>query len=257
MKNRKKKRGESNVKDAKGRGQFIALICIVYGLIGTIKGTYFDIDNDTYRSKGEVVDVFENRIKIQDERNAFVLDNNVRNTIQIGDYAEIWYEEIKPRHDGSEFVLSEDGLISGIEPIGVIKRVVQLKINGEMVYKYNWLKKNKIPLIFFLGGVLSIFVRRPKTEDDDNEPTDIDNKEQSSIINDNNLVYYSDMDYSVYKADDKEIISVVFKDENGAYCRYFTLPDTEKEKDYSQLADLANDIRNNASNYAEFELLDV
>lgn len=251
-----KKRADSNEIDAKGKGQFLALVFIVYGLIGTIKGTYFDLDNETYRSKGEVVDVFENRIKIQDERKAFVLDNNVRNTIQIGDYAEIWYEEIKPRHDGSELVISEDGLIIGIEPIRVIKRVVQLKINGEMVYKYNWLKKNNISLLFFIGGIASLF-RRPKTKNDDMELTDIDYNEQPSVVCDDNLVYYSDMDYSVYKTGDKEIISVVFSDENGAYCRYFTLPDTEEEKDYSKLADLANDIRGNSANYSENEIIDV
>ena len=90
-------------------------------------------------------------------------------------------------------------------------------------------------------------------EDDDNEPTDIDYKEHSSIINEENLVYDSDMDYTVYKANNKEIISVVFNDDNGAYCRYFTLPDIEG-KDYSQLAELANDIRNNADKYAEIDL---
>ena len=256
MKRNNKKRADSKEKDAKSKVQFIALICIVYGLIGTIKGTYFDVDNDTYRAKGEVVDVYENRIIIQEERKSFVLDNSkVCNTIRKGDYAEIWYEEIKPKHDGSEIVLSDDGLISSIEQIRVIKRVVQLKINGEMVYKYNWFKKNKIPLLFFISGILAIF-RRPKTKDDDNEPTDIEYKEQS-IINEDNLVYDSDMDYSVYKAGDKEIISVVFNDENGAYCRYFTLPDTAKGEDYSQLADLANDIRSNAANYAENEIFDA
>ena len=148
-----------------------------------------------------------------------------------------------------------------------------------MVFKYSWWNYNRFSVWLCLIGLFIIpFMIKQRNEevrkgefdsagpiirtlvkvypeDNDSEPTDIDYKEHSSIINEDNLVYDSDMDYSVYKADDKEIISVVFNDENGAYCRYFTLPDTEK--DYSQLADLANDIRSNAANYAENEIFDV
>lgn len=157
--------------------------------------------------------------------------------------------------------------------------IKQLKINGEMIYEFSWWNNNKIIVLFtIIGAILIPIVVKERNEDvrkgefdpagpmlatilqvypedDDNEPTDIDYKENSSIINEDNLVYDSDMDYSVYKTETSEIISVVFSDENGAYCRYFEIPDTEKEKDYSQLADLANDIRNNAANYAEKEIM--
>ena len=169
-----------------------------------------------------------------------------------------------------------------IKTLPTISCIEQLDINGKMLYEYNRWKSFydhfAVSLWFALiGAILIPFTIRSRNNivreygfdaagpiistfikvypDEEEVPTDIDYNEQLPFVGDDNLVYYSDMDYSVYKTDDKEIISVVFNDENGAYCRYFTLPDTEK--DYSQLADLANDIRNNAANYAENEIFDV
>lgn len=239
------------------RGYAIPFICLFVGLFFIID-SFLNADNFKIKARGEIVSVSKDSTSLNIkgiEIPFYMRDDMDRTKIHIGDYAEMLYSIESPHYNNIE----------------------QLKINGNMIYKFSWWRNNKVHVWFALiGAILIPIVVKERNEDvrkgefdtagpiirtlvkvypeeDDNEPTDIDYKEHSSIINEDNLVYDSDMDYSVYKTDDKEIISVVFSDENGAYCRYFTLPDTEGE-DYSQLAELASDIRNNAENYAEIEI---
>ena len=242
------------------RGGFaLPFIIFLVGLFYIIE-SLLNIDDTKIKAKGEIVSIYKDStlLIIQGEELPFHIRGGTDvSKIHIGDYAEMLYS-IKP----SKY-----------------NNIEQLKVNGRMIYEYSWWYNNKVAVWFaIIGAILIPFVIRSRNksvrkgefdpagpmlatilqvypEDDDNEPTDIDYKEHSSIINDDNLVYDSDMDYSVYKTETSEIISVVFSDENGAYCRYFEIPDTEKEKDYSQLADLANDIRNNTTNYAEKEIM--
>lgn len=239
------------------RGYAIPFICLFVGLFFIID-SFLNADNYKIKARGEIVSISKDSTTLNIkgiELPFYMRDGIDRTKIHIGDYAEMLYSIESPNYNNIE----------------------QLKINGNMIYKFSWWRNNKVHVWFALiGAILIPFTIKSRNkivredgfdvagpivktlvkvypEDDDNEPTDIDYKEQSSIINEENLVYDSDMDYSVYKANNKEIISVVFSDENGAYCRYFTLPDTEG-KDYSQLAELANDIRNNADKYAEIDL---
>ena len=240
------------------RGGFaLPFIILLVGLFYIIE-SLLNIDDTKIKAKGEIVSISKDStmLIIQGLELPFHIRSGTdRSNIHIGDYAEILYSIESSKYNNIE----------------------QLKINGKMIYEYSWWHNNKVAVWFaIIGAVLIPFTIKSRNksvrkgefdpagpmlasilqvypEDDDNGPTDVDYKEHSSIINDENLVYDSDMDYSVYKTDDKEIISVVFSDENGAYCRYFTLPDTEG-KDYSQLAELASDIRNNAENYAEIEI---
>ncbi|MBR3567206.1 MAG: hypothetical protein IKN94_02930 [Salinivirgaceae bacterium] len=239
------------------RGYAIPFICLFVGLFFIID-SFLNADNFKIKARGEIMSVSKDSTSLNIkgiEIPFYMRDDMDRTKIHIGDYAEMLYSIESPHYNTIE----------------------QLKINGNMIYKFSWWRNNKVHVWFALiGAILIPIVVKERNEDvrkgefdtagpiirtlvkvypedNDNEPTDIDYKEHSSIINEENLVYDSDMDYSVYKTDDKEIISVVFSDENGAYCRYFTLPDTEGE-DYSQLAELASDIRNNAENYAEIEI---
>lgn len=245
------------VKRAARKGFALPFIIFLVGLFPIVE-SLLNIDDTKIKAKGEIVSISKDStlLVIQGLELPFHIRGGTdRSKIHIGDYAEIMYSIESPKYNNIE----------------------QLKVNGKVIYKYSWWYNNKVPVWFaVVGAILIYFVVKERNrdvrkgeydpagpmlatilqvhpEDDDNEPTDIDYKEQSSIINEDNLVYDSDMDYSVYKTETSEIISVVFSDENGAYCRYFEIPDTEK--DYSQLADLANDIRNNAANYAEKEIM--
>ncbi len=269
-KSKMKKNDDWTLKLAKTRGFVFPFLLFFVSMI-FIGKSYFNVDNNTLRVKGEIVSIAKDStsLKVQDENASFKLNKYIdKSKIHKGDFAEIWYEEAHNSFNGGYSHLSFN-----------FNSIKQLKINGEMIYEYRWWNNNwffvlscliSIMLILFViknrnedvrkgeydpaGPIVRTLVK-VYPEDDDNEPTDIDYKEQSSIINEDNLVYDSDMDYSVYKTETSEIISVVFSDENGAYCRYFEIPDTEKEKDYSQLADLASDIRNNTTNYAEKEIM--
>ena len=251
------------VATSRTRGFAIPFLLFFIGLYFLVKSDK-NVDDNTFKAKGEIVYISKDsaEMQIQEIEKPFRIHKYIdKSKIHIGDYAEIWYKDVQYAFNGryTHFIIE------------------QLKINGQMLYEFSWWNNNRIKVLFtIIGAILIPIVIKERNrdvrkgeydpagpmlasilqvypEDDDNEPTDIDYKEHSSIINEDNLVYDSDMDYSVYKTDDKEIISVVFSDENGAYCRYFTLPDTEG-KDYSQLAELASDIRNNAENYAEIEI---
>lgn len=255
-----KKRNRNTDKDiiwSSCRGFSLPFIFFFVGLFYIIE-SLLNVNDNKINAKGEIISVSKDttELKIKGQELPFFIPSYIdKSSIHKGDYAEILY-----------------GIHT--QEYNTIK---QLTINGKMIYEYSWWNNNKVSVWFMLiGAILIPIVIKERNrdvrkgeydpagpmlasilqvypEDDDNEPTDIDYKEHSSIINEDNLVYDSDMDYSVYKANNKEIISVVFSDENGAYCRYFTLPDTEG-KDYSQLAELASDIRNNAENYAEIEI---
>ena len=239
------------------RGYAIPFICLFVGMFFIID-SFLNADNFKIKAIGEIVSISKDSttLNIKGIEIPFYMRDDIdRTKIHMGDYAEVLYSIESSKYNNIE----------------------QLQINGNMIYKFSWWRKNKVHVLFALiGAILIPFTIKSRNkivredgfdvagpiirtlvkvypEDDDNEPTDIDYKEQSSIINEDNLVYDSDMDYSVYKTDDKTIISVVFNDENGAYCRYFTLPDTEG-KEYSQLANLANDIRINTANYAVNEI---
>lgn len=248
-------------------GFAIPFILFFVGVFPIIESTF--TVNSKIKAEGEIVllskDTTTFHIKGKEQPfliPSYILKKIDKTRIHNGDYAKILYRCNSPT-------------ISCIE---------QLDINGKMLYEYNrWMSfydHFAVPLWFALiGAILIPFIIKDRNEcvreygfdpagliistfikvypDEEEEPTDIDYNEQPPVVGDENLVYYSDMDYSIYKTNDKEIISVVFKDENGAYCRYFILPDTEKGKDYSQLADLANNIRNNVANYAENEIFDV
>ncbi|MBO7144180.1 MAG: hypothetical protein J6W13_05060 [Salinivirgaceae bacterium] len=255
-----KKNDDWTLKLAKRRGFAVPFIIFFVGLFNIIK-SYQNIGDTKNEAKGEIIyiSIDTTTIKIKGEEQSFYLNSRIdKSKIQNGDYAEILYSIVQ-LDDHSQ------------------KCITQLIINKNMIFKYSWWNYNRFSVWLCLIGLFIIpFMIKQRNEevrkgefdsagpiirtlvkvypeDNDSEPTDIDYKEQSSIINEENLVYYGDMDYSVYKTDEKEIISVVFSDENGAYCRYFTLPEIEG-KDYSQLAELANDIRNNAENYAEIEI---
>ena len=242
---------------ASRRGFSLPFIFFFVGLFYIIE-SLLNIDDTKIKAKGEIVFLSKDttELKITGNDLPFFIPSHIdKSSVHKGDYAEILYAIYSQEYN----------------------TIKQLKINGKMIYEYSWWNNNKISVWFaIIGAILIPIVVKERNngvrkgefdtagpmlasilqvypEDDDNEPTDIDYKEYSSIINEDNLVYDSDMDYSVYKANNKEIISVVFNDENGAYCRYFTLPDTEG-KDYSQLAELANDIRNNADKYAEIDV---
>lgn len=259
---KKKKEDDWTLKLAKRRGFAVPFIILFVGLFNIIK-SYQNIGDTKNEANGEIIyiSIDTTTLKIKGEEQSFYINSRIdKSKIQNGDYAEILYS-----------IVQLDGHTQ--------KCITQLIINGKMVFKYSWWNYNRFSVWLCLIGLFLIpFMIKQRNEDvrkgefdsagpivrtlvkvypedDDNEPTDIDYKEHSSIINEDNLVYDSDMDYSVYKTETSEIISVVFSDENGAYCRYFEIPDTEKEKDYSQLADLANDIRNNAANYAEKEIM--
>lgn len=270
MKKKKKKNNPFDdycVRRSSVRGFALPFILFFVGLFPIIESTF--TVNSKIKAEGEIVllskDTTTFHIKGKEQPfliPSYILKKIDKTKIHNGDYAKILYRCNSP----------------------TISRIEQLDINGKMLYKYNgWLSFNDqfaVSLWFMvIGAILIPYVIKDRNEDvreygfdsagpiistfikvypdEEEELTDIDYNEQPSVVNDVNLVYYSDMDYSVYKTDDKEIISVVFRDENGAYCRYFTLPDTEEEKDYSQLADLANDIRNNSINYAENEIFDA
>ena len=262
------KKIDKRVSVANARGFVFPFLLFFVSMI-FIGKSYFNVDNNTLRVKGEIVSIAKDStsLKIQMENTSFKLNKYIDKTkIHKGDFAEIWYEEARNGFNGGYSHLSFN-----------FNSIKQLKINGKMIYKYSWWNNNwffvlsclisiiLIPIVikernrdvrkgeYAPAGPMLATILQVYPEDDDNEPTDIDYKENLSIINDENLVYDSDMNYSVYKTETSEIISVVFSDENGAYCRYFTLPDTEG-KDYSQLAELARDIRNNAENYAEIEI---
>ena len=245
-------------------GYYLPFIFLFVGILPIIKSSL--VVNSKIKAQGEIISISADTTKLRIEGKeqvflipSYILNHIDKSKINNGDYVKILYRY-------------KSQTVSCIE---------KLEINGEILYEYKWMMSFYdaydvciwfaiigIVLIPFAvrsrnrivreggfdvaGPIVSSFVK-VYPEDDDTGPTDVDYKEYSSIINDENLVYDSDMDYSVYKTDDKEIISVVFSDENGAYCRYFTLPDTEGE-DYSQLAELANDIRNNADKYAEIDL---
>jgi hypothetical protein len=239
------------------RGFALPFIFFFLGLFYIIE-SLLNIDDTKIKAKGEVVFVSKDttELKIKGEELFFFIPNYIdKSSIHKGDYAEILYGIYAQEYNTIE----------------------QLKINGKMIYEYSWWNNNKFYVLFTLiGAILIPIVVKERNEDvrkgefdsagpivrtlvkvypedNDNGLTDIDYKEHSSIINEENLVYDSDMNYSVYKTETSEIISVVFSDENGAYCRYFTLPEIEG-KDYSQLAELANDIRNNAEKYAEIDV---
>ena len=239
------------------RGFALPFIFFFLGLFYIIE-SLLNIDDTKIKAKGEIISVSKDttELKIKGQELPFFIPSYIDKTsIHKGDYADILYGIYTQEYNTIE----------------------QLIINGKMIYEYSWWNNNKFYVLFTLiGAILIPIVVKERNEDvrkgefdsagpiirtlvkvypedNDDEPTDIDYKEYSSIINEDNLAYYGDMDYSVYKANNKEIISVVFNDDNGAYCRYFTLPDTEG-KDYSQLAELANDIRNNADKYAEIDV---
>ncbi|MBP5667250.1 MAG: hypothetical protein IKO46_05380 [Salinivirgaceae bacterium] len=245
------------VKRAERKGFALPFIIFFVGLFYIIE-SLLNIDDTIIKAKGEIVSISKDttELKINGEELPFFIPSHIdKSSIHKGDYVEILYAIYSQEYN----------------------TIKQLKVNSRMIYEYSWWNNNKISVwVAIIGAILIPIVIKERNrdvrkgeydpagpmlasilqvypEEDDNEPTDIDYKEHSSIINEDNLVYDSDMDYSVYKTDDKEIISVVFSDENGVYCRYFTLPDTEG-KDYSQLAELASDIRNNAENYAEIEI---
>lgn len=241
------------------RGGFaLPFIIFFVGLFYIIE-SLLNIGDTKIKAKGEIVSIFKDStlLIIQGEELPFHIRGGTdRSKIHIGDYAEMLYSIKSSKHNNIE----------------------QLEINGRMIYEYSWWYNNKVAVWFALiGAILIPFTIKSRNksvrngefdpagpmlstilqvypDNDDKVPTDIDYKEHSSIINEDNLVYDSDMNYSVYKTETSEIISVVFSDENGAYCRYFKIPDTEKEKDYSQLSDLASNIRSNAANYAEIEI---
>ena len=260
MKKRNKKKEDWMVATSRTRGFATPFLLFLVGLFFLAKSDK-NVDDNTFKAKGEIVYISKDsaEMQIQGEKKSFIIHKYIdKSKVNIGDYAEIWYKDIEGRS---------------------LKRIEQLKINGQMIYEFNWWNNNKVKVLFtIIGAILIPIVIKERNrdvrkgeydpagplvrtlvkvypEDEDNEPTDIDYKEHSSIINEDNLVYDSDMDYSVYKTETSEIISVVFSDENGDYCRYFEIPDTEKEKDYSQLTDLASDIRSNAANYAEKEIM--
>lgn len=270
MKKRNKKNEDWMVATSRTRGFAIPFLLFFVGLFFIAKSDK-NADDCFFKAKGEIVYISKDStsLKVQDENTSFKLNKYIdKSKIHKGDFAEIWYEEAHNGFNGGYSHLSFN-----------FNSIKQLKINGEMIYEFSWWNNNKIIVLFtIIGAILIPIVVKERNEDvrkgefdpagpmlatilqvypedDDNEPTDIDYKENSSIINEDNLVYDSDMDYSVYKTETSEIISVVFSDENGAYCRYFEIPDTEKEKDYSQLADLATDIRSNTPNYAEKEIM--
>lgn len=260
MKKRNKKNEDWMVATSRTRGFSIPFLLFFVGLFFIAKSDK-NVDDSFFKAKGEIVYISKDSAEMQilGEKKSFIIHKYIdKSKIHIGDYAEIWYKDIEGRS---------------------LKRIEQLKINGQLIYEFCWWNNNRIKVLFtIIGAILIPIVIKERNngvrkgefdpagpivrtlvkvypEDDDNEPTDIDYKEHSSIINEDNLVYDGDMDYSVYKNETSEIISVVFSDENGAYCRYFEIPDTEKEKDYSQLADLANNIRKNTTNYAEKEIM--
>ena len=269
MKKRNKKNEDWMVATSRTRGFSIPFLLFFVGLFFIAKSDK-NVDDSFFKAKGEIVCISKDSTEmlIQGEEKSFTINKFIdKSKVHIGDYAEIWYEEAHNGFNGGYSHLSYN-----------FNSIKQLKINGQMIYEFSWWNNNKIIVLFtIIGAILIPIVVKERNEivckgefdpagpivrtlvkvypeDDDNEPTDIDYKEHSSIINEDNLVYDSDMDYSVYKNETSEIISVVFSDENGAYCRYFEIPDTEKEKDYSQLADLANNIRNNAEKYAEIDV---
>ena len=78
--------------------------------------------------------------------------------------------------------------------------------------------------------------------------------EPEGFLCEENLKYYDEMNYSVYADDNQAILSVVFGDTDGAYCRYFMLSDTDIASGYDNLSNLANSIREKTQSFAACEI---
>lgn len=74
------------------------------------------------------------------------------------------------------------------------------------------------------------------------------------LIKDDELLYYDEFNYSVYHTDIGVVISVVFDDDEGMFCRYFILNESDSAMDYDKLSSLADDIRKHTELYEIIEV---
>ena len=169
------------------RGYAIPFICLFVGLFFIID-SFLNADNFKIKARGEIVSVSKDSTSLNIkgiEIPFYMRDDMDRTKIHIGDYAEMLYSIESPHYNNIE----------------------QLKINGNMIYKFSWWRNNKVHVWFALiGAILIPFTIKSRNkiiredgfdvagpivrtlvkvypEDDDDEPTDIDYKEYSSIIN--------------------------------------------------------------------------
>lgn len=103
----------------------------------------------------------------------------------------------------------------------------------------------------YVSGICQIGEVFPKRFDE----KEIDYIASDSFINDDNLLYYEDMNYSIYKTTTDVIMSVVFKDKSGMYCRYFVLNESDIAIGYEKLFSLADDIRSHTKLYKTREIV--
>lgn len=256
-----KNKSDWMVNTSKARGYALPFLFFFISLFFLSK-SFKSVDDVCLKAKGEIISISKDStlFTIQGEERSFKTNKYInKSKIHIGDYAEVWYEESKYK---------------GISYINIRR----LKINKTLVYEPSWWDENMIFVIFIILGAITIpIVIKERNDDvrkgeydvagpfvqmlvkvypdsDNDEETDVDYANYQCVITDDNIIYKDEHDYIIYECGELRAISVVFRNDEKEYHKYFSLSKKDIEIGCENLSSLADNIRENVNAYAEREI---